>query len=189
MSETERESLMSETEEEQVAQLLAEYASATGSTGVTSVGCGETDNVLNLVHKAGLATIGIDLCDPRGAALQLGLRYKGLYPADKPDWLPAGAVSWSVVARAGNWPGWKGAIDVTPLHVLLFNWGTKAPFQDYINQYVAAEGQCVVTVWDVHDTCTPTGDEVGTQLGDGWVRADKDINGTATFSVFKRGGV
>ena len=77
------------------------------------------------------------------------------------------------------------SIDVDPPHVLLFNWGTRAPFQDYINQYVAAEGQCVVTVWN--DTCNPTGDEMETQLGDGWVRADTDINGTATFSMFKRG--
>ena len=172
--------MMSETEQAQVAQLLAKCAAATGSTGVTSVGCGQGE-VLNLVHKAGLATIGIDLCDPRGAALQLGLCYKGLYPVDDPLTPLAGAVSWSVVARAGRF---NRSIDVDPLHVLLFNWGTRAPFQDYINQYVAAEGKCVVTVWN--DTCKPTGDEVGTQLDDEWVRADTDINGT-TFSVFKRG--
>ena len=167
--------MMSETEQEQVAELLAQCAD--GSTGVTSVGCGQGE-VLNLVHQAGLATIGIDLGDPSGAALQLEVRYKGLYPAEE---RPAGAVSWSVVARAGRY---ALSIDVDPLHVLLFNWGTRAPLQDYINQYVAAEGKCVVTVWN--DTCNPTGDEVGAQLGYEWVRADTDINGT-TFSVFKRG--
>jgi hypothetical protein len=178
--------MMSETEQEQVAQLLAEYASATRRTGVTSVGCGQGE-VEYLVQTAKLDTIGIDAGEPRGAALQLGYGYKGLYQAN--DAPAAGEVSWTVVRHddqpsASTFRRWDGAIDVDPLHVLLFSWGTRAPFGDYINQYVAAEGQCVVTVWD--STCTPTGDEVETQLGDGWVRADKDINGNATFSVFSK---
>ena len=183
-------SMMSETEQDQVAQLLAEYASATRSTGVTSVGCGE-GKVECLVQTTGLDTIGIDVGGPRGAALQLGYGYKGLYQANDPLEAPAGEVSWTVVRHddrpsALTFRRWNGAIDVDPLHVLLFSWGTRAPFGDYIDQYVAAEGQCVVTVWD--STCTPTGDAVETQLGDGWVRADRDINGNATFSVFSKRG-